>query len=146
MSDTMRTLTEQQAMERVERHIGDAVAALPVNARLDEAPTVSPLPCDDPSDQGPLGRVTVAKVYWLRDLPKDRTAELFEAMHSYWLSHDYRVLDDHRDLRVPALFVESNRDAFRMSLQANVRGDLLISSTSPCVWPEGTPPPEAVPG
>ncbi len=146
MTESMRTLTAQQAMERVEQHIADAVAALSMKPRLEEGSTVSPLPCDDPSDQGPLGRVTVANLYWLRDLPKDRTAELFETMHSYWLSHDYRVLDDHRDLRMPALFVESNRDAFRMSLQANVRGDLSISATSPCVWPEGTPPPEMLPG
>lgn len=82
-------------------------------------------------------------VYWLRELPKERTTELFGAMHSYWLAHDYRVLTDQRDLRVPALFVESNRDAFPMSLQANVQGDLTSSSTSPCVWPEGTPPPGA---
>lgn len=104
------------------------------------------LPCDDPSDQGPLGRVTVAKVYWLRELPTERTAELFGAMHSYWLPHDYRVLDDDRGRRAPALFMEHNRDAFRMSMKTSVQGELSISATSPCVWPEGTPPPEVTGG
>lgn len=100
------------------------------------------LPCDDPSDLGPRGRVSVAKVFWLRELPTERTDELFNAMHSYWLSHDYRVLSDQREQGGPALFVENNADAFRMSLQTNVRGELTISATSPCVWPDGTPPPE----
>lgn len=146
MTESMRTLTQQQAVARGEQHIADAVAALPVTPRLEQQSTGRPVPCDDPTDNGPLGRVTVGKTYWLRELPKERTSELFETMQYYWLSHDYRVLTDQRDLRVPALFVESNRDAFRMSLQANVQGDLTISATSPCVWPEGTPQPGAVPG
>lgn len=62
-----------------------------------------------------------------------------------WASSRGQVWSSHADndpiQRVPALFVESNRDAFRMSLQANIPGDVSISSTSPCVWPEGTPPP-----
>ncbi|MGH3873872.1 MAG: hypothetical protein ACRDSR_20605 [Pseudonocardiaceae bacterium] len=136
----MHTLTEQQAKDRVEEHITDAVAALPVPARL-EVQSTDRVPCDDPTDQGPLGRIIVAKTYWLRDLLAERNKEIFDAVESYWLSHDYRVLDDHRELRVPAFFAENNTDAFRMSLQSNVRGDLSISATSPCVWPNGTPPP-----
>ncbi|MGH3797074.1 MAG: hypothetical protein ACRDSP_19550 [Pseudonocardiaceae bacterium] len=141
MANSMRTLTAQQATQRMEEHIARAVAALPVTPRLEEQ-SFDRLPCADPSDNGPLGRVSVGKVYWLRELPIERTTEVFNAMHSYWLSHNYRVLSDQRDLRVPALFVENNDDAFRMSLQANVQGDLTISATSPCVWPNGTPPPD----
>lgn len=140
MTDSMRTLTEQQARDRVEEHIAGAVTALPLTPRLEEQ-SAGRRPCDDPTDQGPLGRISVAKRYWLRDLPTERNDEMFDAVESYWLSHDYRVLDDHRDLPVPALFVENNTDAFRMSMQTSVRGDLSISATSPCVWPDGTPPP-----
>ncbi len=145
--DDMRTLSPPQAMGRVEEHIADAVAALPVQPRLEEQSRVEGLPCDDPTDDGPLGRVTVGKTYWLRQVPKERNTEVFEAIHSYWLSHDYRVLHDWRDrTAAPALFVESNRDAFRMSLQSSLKGNLTLSATSPCVWPNGTPPPEVTGG
>lgn len=140
MIGSMRTLTEQQARDRVEEHITDAVAALPISPRL-EVQSTNRVHCDDPTDHGPLGRITIAKTYWLRDLPAEQTDEVFDAAESHWLSHDYRILDDRRDLRVPALLVESNADAFRMSLEANVQGDLLISASSPCVWPDGTPAP-----
>lgn len=142
----MHTLTQQQAKLRVEEHIADAVAALPVVPKLEKQSSGMGLPCDDPTDDGPLGRVTVAKRYWLRELPPERTEEFFRVMNSYWLSHDYRVLADKRDRSAPALFVEHNGDAFRMSMKTSVQGDLSISATSPCVWPNGTPPPEVTGG
>ncbi|MFD2468246.1 hypothetical protein [Amycolatopsis silviterrae] len=40
------------------------------------------------------------------------------------------------------LWVENNADGFRMALQANSAGGLFLISTSPCVWPNGTPIPE----
>ncbi|HEY2763442.1 MAG TPA: hypothetical protein VGJ13_05430 [Pseudonocardiaceae bacterium] len=91
------------------------------------------------TEQEAWSRVSVAKVYWIRDLPHERNNEIVNALYSYWLSHDYRVLSDQRDIQT--LFVENNTDAFRMSLQSSVQGDLSISATSPCVWPDGTPPP-----
>ncbi len=132
----MRTFTTQQATQRVEKHI--AVAALPVTPIVEEQSTTTGLPCDDPTDLGPRGRVIESKRYWMRDLPFDRADELFNAMHSYWLSHDYRVLSDQRHRPVPALFVESNADAFRMAMTTSVRDDFAISATLPCVWPDGT--------
>lgn len=141
MTDRMRTLTEQEAMQRMEEHITRAVAALPVTPQLEEQ-SFDRLACDDPSDLGPRGRVSVGKRYWIRGLVFERAAELFDAMLAYWLSHDYRVLSDQRHLSAPDLFVENNVDAFRMSMTTSVRGDFAISATSPCVWPDGTPPPD----
>ncbi|MGH4020074.1 MAG: hypothetical protein ACRDT0_12740 [Pseudonocardiaceae bacterium] len=145
-SEDMQTLSEQQALQRVEEHIARAVAALPVAPRLEKQSAVGAVPCDDPSDLGPLGRVSVSDTYWMRGLDFDRPQELFAVMHDHWLAHDYRVLADHRDDHVaPALFVEHNGDAFRMSMATSVQGDFSISATSPCVWPDGTPPPEVEP-
>lgn len=146
-SGDMRTLSQQQASARVEEHITDAVAALPVAPRLEKLqPSLGPVPCDDPSDLGPLGRVSVSETYWMRGLDFDRAQEWFAAMHAYWVSHDFRVLADQRDdVVAPALFVEHNGDAFRMSMQTSVEGDFSISATSPCVWPDGTPPPGVEP-
>ncbi|MGQ0778993.1 MAG: hypothetical protein ACT4NY_32040 [Pseudonocardiales bacterium] len=141
MTERMRTLTAQEAVQRMEEHIARAVAALPVTLWLEEQ-SFDQLACDDPSDLGPRGRVSVGKRYCMRSLAFERATELFDAMHSYWLSNDYRVLSNHRDLSATALFVENNADAFRMSMMTSVQGELAISATSPCVWPEGTPPPE----
>ena len=145
----MQTLDEQQATGRVERHIAHAVAALPTRPRLELASELR-TECDDPTDFGPKGRIQVSRRYWLAGLPRERTREVFDALHEHWLAGDYRVLEDGRDRAVedmttgevrpaPLLWVEHNRDGFRMTLVGSAGGDLSLVATSPCIWPDGTP-------
>jgi hypothetical protein len=37
------------------------------------------------------------------------------------------------------LWVENTKDGFRMALQSNPSGGLFLTSSSPCVWPNGKP-------
>jgi len=45
------------------------------------------------------------------------------------------------------MFLNANRmdDGFTMSLQANNKGGLALGTSSPCVWPNGTPAPATWP-
>jgi hypothetical protein len=138
----MRTMTEDEAAQRAEEHIRGAVEALPVKPvltllRADSAE------CLDPTDGGPRGRYEVSRSYWLDDLPEERNAEFVDALYEYWTANDYRVLTDKRDAADRFVSVEHNEDAFRMSVKQSVEGDLSLGASSPCVWPDGTPPDHA---
>lgn len=138
----MRTMTEQQAAQRADEHIQRAVAALP------EKPTLTvqyedSAECLDPTDNGPRGRFEVGKTYWLDGLPADRNKETVDALYDYWTANGFRVLSDKRSASDMFVSVENNDDAFRMSVQQSDEGDLSLGASSPCIWPDGTPPADA---
>ncbi|WP_245900481.1 hypothetical protein [Prauserella shujinwangii] len=135
----MRTLTEEEAAQRAEQHIRRAVAALP------EKPTLTvqyadSAECLDPTDNGPRGRYQVGKTYWLDGVPSERNEEFVDALYDYWVSHGFRILTDKRSESDRFVSVENDDDAFRMSVKQSVEGDLSLGASSPCVWPNGTPP------
>ncbi|SFA84429.1 hypothetical protein SAMN05216266_101797 [Amycolatopsis marina] len=139
--EQMRTMTEQEAAQRAEEHIQRAVAALP------EEPTLTlqrddSAECLDPTDSGPRGRYEVGKTYWLDDLRSDRNKEYVAALHEFWTTNNFRVLNDFRPDRL-FISVEHNEDAFRMSVTESTEGDLSLGASSPCIWPDGTPPADA---
>ncbi|MGH3952295.1 MAG: hypothetical protein ACRDSE_24805 [Pseudonocardiaceae bacterium] len=131
-------MTEREAAERAERHIARAVEALPDEPTLTLQNDLS-AECVDPTDGGPRGRYEVGRTYWLDDLPAERNEDYVEALRSYWVSNGFRVLTDRRPDRL-FISVENNDDAFRMSIRSSVEGHLSIGASSPCVWPDGTPP------
>ncbi|MCX9191689.1 hypothetical protein C3Y87_09725 [Carbonactinospora thermoautotrophica] len=138
----MKTLNQQQADQRAEEHIQRAVAAVFTPPPRLERKLFLTSECDDPTDLGPKGRVQVSRSYWLRDLPKERNREYFDKIHEYWTHNGYHVLqDDRADPNNPALYVEHNDDAFRMTLYSSIQGDLFLGATSPCIWPTGEPTP-----
>ncbi|EHY87581.1 hypothetical protein ACWGRK_15795 [Saccharomonospora azurea] len=138
----MRTMTEHEAAQRAEEHIRRAVDALPEKPALTLLRADS-AECLDPTDGGPRGRYEVGRSYWLDDLPEGRNAEFVDALHDYWTANDYRVLTDKRDAPDRFVSVQHNGDAFRMSVKQSVEGDLSLGASSPCVWPDGTPPEHA---
>lgn len=142
MGGSMNTITQQQAIERVDRYIADAVAALP------DEPTLTPgleqlsSECIDPTDNGPRNRIQVLKSYDLDGISKDRNGDYFDALRQWWTTHGFRVLDE--DQTVPRrIQVEHNSDGFRMGLAEASDGSFMsLGATSPCIWPDGTPAPE----
>lgn len=133
------TITEQQAIDKAEKYVEQAATALPVEVRLEvQAPTDS-ISCDDPTDNGPKGRVTVGNVYWVRGIANDD--RYFDAILEWWEAHDFVVLDDSRP-KSNWISVENRKDGFRMAFRDNPKGELLLGVDSPCVWPNGTPSPE----
>src|SRR6266508_760304 len=136
----MGTLTEREASARLDRHIRAALAQMEFLPVLVPG-LVGSMPCDDPTDGGPLGRVLVEAHYTLSGIPLDAHPQIFDVLYRYWTEHGYEVLSDLRGRgRAPMLKVRHSDDGFSVSLRENLATELLISGSSPCVWPDGLPP------
>lgn len=142
----MQTLTEQQASARLEQHLRAALEQIEPRPSAEPGPSAT-MPCDDPSDGGPPGRVFVEAHYMLRDIPAAANRAVFDALHRYWTGHGYEVLRDLRERdRAPQLKVRHRGDGFSVSLRENLVRELSLSGSSPCVWTEGHPPIDGVDG
>ncbi|WP_181775763.1 hypothetical protein [Amycolatopsis pittospori] len=136
------TITEHQAREKVEQYIQGTLSALPGSARLKPF-TRNRSECTDPTDDGPQGRFEISATYEVTGLDVADFAEYFDAVVQWWSAHDFKVLTDSRP-KDQYVFVRNNADAFDMSVQANDLGKFYVGATSPCVWPNGTPEPQAL--
>ncbi|MBB5856571.1 hypothetical protein ACFQ05_27160 [Amycolatopsis umgeniensis] len=135
------TITEQQAKDKVELYVQTAVSALPATAER-KLFTRNRSECADPTDKGPQGRYEISATYEVTGLDKAKFAEYFDAIVRWWSAHDFEVLTDSRP-KDQYVFARNNADAFDMSVQANDLGKFYVGATSPCVWPNGTPEPQA---
>ncbi|MGW7530697.1 hypothetical protein [Amycolatopsis sp. NPDC054798] len=131
------TITADQANRQVEDYSMQARLALPAEARYSLFSSEQRGDCSDPSDNGAKNRVLASRGYRVEGLAKDKFPRYFDALRAWWQSHNFRVLDNNPPNEY--LWVENNSDGFRMTLQANSQGGLFLTSTSPCVWPDGTP-------
>lgn len=136
------TITEQQARDKVEQYIQGALSALPAGAELKPF-TRNRSECTDPTDKGPLGRFEISATYEIIGLDSARFAEHFTAITQWWESHAFKILTDSRPTD-QYVFARNTGDAFDMSIKANDLGKFYVGATSPCVWPNGTPEPQAL--
>ncbi|MDT0331453.1 hypothetical protein [Nocardiopsis lambiniae] len=132
------TMTEDEAAAKVDQHITNAASALPETVELEPLGPVTFASCDDPTDGGPRGRVTVGQDQWLRGLPMEENEQNAELLYEYWTTNGYRVIRDERPDKL-SIAVENEEDGFLMSLRVSIQGSLSIGASSPCVWPEGIP-------
>jgi len=140
--NSMDTLTTQQAGDRANEHVKNAVDALPIEPSLERQKHLSDsMECIDPTDDGPRGRYEIDRNYELHDIPQERNSELVDALYHYWKNNNYRILADQRSRDDKFISVQHNEDAFRMSVDEDDHGTLSLGASSPCVWPDGTPPP-----
>src|SRR5699024_10908338 len=123
--EQVRTLTKEQALQRAKEHVNKAVAALPVEPSLSKQSGGS-MECADPSDNGPRGRYTVDRTYWLNGLPKDRNTEFINTLYQYWKNNNFRIVADKRDRDNKTVLVEHNGDGFRMGVTQSDEGDLSL--------------------
>ncbi|OKI19159.1 hypothetical protein A6A08_05135 [Nocardiopsis sp. TSRI0078] len=133
-------MNTEEAVERLEEHITNTVAVLPETLELEPVgPVIKGASCDDPTDGGSQDRVMAARSYWLTGLPVEDNEANAELLHQYWTDHGYVMVHDDRpdDMYIA---VRNEEDAFSLALRSNIDGKLSISASSPCFWPEGTPP------
>ena len=137
---TEETITQDEATEKVQEHIGRAMTDLPASAELEKRGGSYIASCDDPTDGGPKDRVTVSVSYWIRGLETEENDINVNLLHEYWTKNGYHVITDSRPDDA-FISVRHEQDSFTMSVQESIQGSLSISASSPCVWPEGTPNP-----
>lgn len=134
------TLTQQQATQRVDDYVQQALSTLPP-AQLEDQ-EYEPSACDDPTDHGPKGRVNVSKGYMLWGLPKEQNTQNIDKVRQWALSHNFGILDDSKQPD-QFLWMENKQDGFQVTIKES--GDeskvMTLIVGSPCVWPNGTPSP-----
>ncbi len=135
------TITAHDAEQRVEDYIQQAITVLPSQHRLTNR-FKKTYACNDPTDNGPKGRVIATTDYQIDGLSPDQYDHHLDALKKWWIGHDFRVLEDARP-KISYVWVENNGDGFRMAVKTNDRGEMYLIATSPCVWPNGTPQPSS---
>lgn len=125
------TMTQDDARARVERMVGDVRTAM--GAELKAGP-LGPVPCDDPSDGGPPGRVFVENSY---EILQAQRVNPIAAARTFFQQHGYRLRRDETGY----ISAENPADGFRIVVETNDAGHAHLTVSSPCVWPSGTPQP-----
>jgi len=140
MNPDKPTITKAQALKRVEELIRDTTGALHPKPNLElYPPSVNDHRCLDPTDGGSEDRIEVGREYYLRDVPKDQLRAVLEQVKTYWLKQGHLVDADGIDKLV--LYGRSRPDDYPMSVTWSGNDVLAIGVGSPCIWPDGTPPP-----
>lgn len=140
------TVTKEQAAQRTEQLVQEAFAQLPAGATLKLNNSSDESPCDDASDGGPAGRVFVERRYLVVPPPGGTwpVDQALPTLVSFWEKKGYKVYDDRRTSSYPKYVVETP-DGYSANITTWDRGDhsdITLSSSSPCVWPNGTPQPQ----
>jgi hypothetical protein len=135
------TITIDEANVRVDDYISRALKVLPAQVQLEVNSQERKGECSDPTDNGPQGRVVAGRSYKLLGLQTAAIPTYFDTLRSWWLANNFRILGD--TPKNEFLWVENNADSFQMTLKANFAGGIFLLAGSPCVWPNGTPEPQA---
>lgn len=135
------TITQQHASDRVEQIVRDTVARITPRPRLElYKPGSNVSGCMvDPSDTADT-RVQVSNAYFLRGV-RDSNASISEQVLRLWKQAGYAITDTHEVGGAMPSINGVTQDDFYIGLEWTGSGDLSIGATSPCLWPDGTPPP-----
>ncbi|MFB9833003.1 hypothetical protein [Actinoallomurus acaciae] len=127
----------EQATRRVEDNLRSALACLPARARAERV-AGGPVPCDEPADDGPVEWFVASVDYRIRGVPPEEYGRCLDALLAWWTGNGFVVLTDARPQGL-YVWVRHAADGFQMAVQANERGELYLTSTSPGVRLGGEP-------
>lgn len=136
------TMTQQHASARVEQIMRDTAAALSPRPRLEiYKPGSGAGPCvANPADTADT-RIQVGVTYWLRDIGAHDYKSIGEQTLRLWKHKGYMITNTQGlGTNRPNVFAVT-QDDFYASLEWSAKNLLSIGTTSPCLWPHGTPPP-----
>ncbi|MFB9526384.1 hypothetical protein [Nonomuraea roseola] len=135
------TMTQAQALARVDQLVAETAAALSPKPRLELIQ--SSVPFSMCLDEGKSeNQVVVNRAYWLRDVPSSENMNIARQVHAFWERQGH-VITSTGGWQVghPSIGGESRPDEFILALTWSAGDDLYLAATSPCVWPDGTPAP-----
>lgn len=140
------TVTSREAADRVERLVKAAASQLPPEVRLEDPYRTESLPCDAPDDGGPEGRVIVESDYAVEGLAvSENRPAYFSTVQRFWEDQGYRILRFDKRGQMWEMVYE-DQDGYVLNLATSANGaHMHIGAQSPCIWPNGTPEPEAAP-
>ena len=129
------TITLDEANRKLDAYIEQALAQLPAGAGLKERLRIEEEPCDDVA--GDRGKQQASRNYQVTGIDAANIPSYFDTLRVWWQDNGFRILDN--DPVDGFLWVENTTDGFRMTLKAADGGRLMLISSSPCVWRDGTP-------
>ncbi|CAM3727449.1 hypothetical protein [Nocardiopsis rhodophaea] len=131
------TIDEEEAQKKVDNYLSEAFSVLPPSAEPEVKIDFRSATCGEPSSD-PVGRVTVSKSYWARELPVEDNKKNAELLLDHWLENNYEIMHDSRPDEI-SIKVENKGDSFRMAVSEYPDGDLAVTAISNCIWKNGTP-------
>lgn len=139
------TITLSEANRITKENVKAALAALPDTAKLKLSHEIEDFRCDNPIEDVASQQSRAERSYQVLGLDPDKISDYYKTLRTWWLGHGWEILREHPDEGDQWLAVERQSDGFYMGFQANELGEMYLESSSPCVWPNGTPAPEAAP-
>lgn len=137
------TMTLDEANKRVDQYIADAVAQIPEKTRLSERARREDAECLEGMPSELTGRKQAEREYEILGIRSDLIPSYFDKLKKWWLENGFELVDNNP--KYEFLSVDNKSDKIGLAIQANDKGHLYIMASSPCVWPNGTPEPEAAP-
>jgi hypothetical protein len=136
------TITQQHATARAEQVLRETAAAITPRPTLEiYKPGSGTGPCmvnpNDTSDK----RVQASLTYWLRGISTQDNASVAQQILHYWRHKGYGISGTHGLGTDSPEISGVTADDFLISLETSANGAMSIVTSSPCVWPKGTPPP-----
>lgn len=131
------TITQKQASARVEQLLQGTARSITPRPRLEHyMPNADVGQClagqDDP-------RTQVSRTYFLREV-RSSNASIGEQVLRLWKKEGYAINDTPGMGTSQPNIHAVTKDDFLIALETTGSGDLSIGATSPCLWPDGTPP------
>jgi hypothetical protein len=136
------TMTPQHATARAEQILQETADALTPRPTLEVNKLLSGTgPCLAESSDSSK-QVQVALSYWLRGIPTQDNSNIGQQILHYWKHKGYAISSTKGvGTASPTIAGGTVSDDFLISLQTSSNGAMFIGTTSPCLWPHGTPPP-----
>jgi hypothetical protein len=138
-----QTITQTQALTRVEQLLTSTASALDPEPRLESNaifPTSSR--CLDPGLAESSKQVVASRAYWLRDIPAKQHIAIAHQVRDHWIQQGHVITGTGGvEAGHPNISGETRPDGFILALGWAEGDHLYLAATSPCVWPDGTPEP-----
>jgi hypothetical protein len=134
------TMNKGQATTRAKQILEDTAAALHPRPTLElYMPMSQPTQClADIPDADKM--VNVGYTYILRGFPESENGSIGRQILAYWKKQGYTIQTSGGFNKGQPGISGETKDAYLISLDWRSDGSLGIGTTSPCIYPDGTPP------
>ncbi|MBO1416571.1 hypothetical protein [Streptomyces sp. FH025] len=134
------TITLDRAKGRIDTYLADILAQLPIKPTASSG-DFSDLECDA-DDIGPHGRTQTGRGYDFGDVPSAPKAEAANDFRAFLTGLGFQPVQDPPDFHDDWIKLKNPQNGFLAVLDgvSDSSRNLSLRVSSPCVWPDGTPP------
>ncbi|MFF9640937.1 hypothetical protein [Kitasatospora aureofaciens] len=137
------TMTLDQAKTQIDGYRSDILAHLPVEPTTDPTAPASYSDSEcDANDIGPHGRQQTERSAVFADLPLPDRTKAADAFRAYLTGRGFQVVPEPPDSHIGWVRMKNPKDNFLAVLDGatDTGRTFQLKVSSPCVWPNGTPP------